>query len=185
MSGESNGLPKIGNFPGIPESELGELQKSLIGEFTSRRGLIPGPYRVWLSSPEFAERQKALSDYVIRGGLLNSRECEIAVLVLAQRWRVPYIEVAHRRIAANAGVAETVIDAICEGRTPQFDDEREEIVYLTALAMVNGVPPEPATMERATRTLGHDGVSELSGLLGFYSACAFILTFYGAEPPKG
>ena len=183
MNADSHGLPKLGNFPGLPESALGESQKTLIEEFRSRRGLIPGPYRIWLSSPDFAERQKALSDYVIRGGLLSPRECEIAVLVLAQRRGVPYIEVAHRKIAAAAGVSEAIIDAICRGRIPQFADEREEVVYLTALAMVDGATPGPDVVDRAALVLGHDGVSEISGLLGFYCACAFILTYYGAEPP--
>lgn len=176
-------LLPLGRFPGVPAERMSSEQVALAAAFVDRRGAIPGPYKIWLSNASFATKLKALSDHLLRNGMLSPRESEIAILVTAQRLHAPFVAAAHRRLAAQAGLSEAVIGAICDDETPIFDDPRERVVYEVALAMHSGMPPDHALFERAVSLLGHDGLSELAGLLGFYCACAFTLGFYAVEPP--
>jgi 4-carboxymuconolactone decarboxylase len=176
------GLPPLGRFPGLAPERMTAEQVDLAAAFTRRRGAIPGPYKIWLTNAAFAARQKSLSDHLLRSGLLSPREAEIAILVTARKLDAPFIAAAHRRLAAAAGLPAAAIEAICAGTPPALEDARERIVYEAARAMHEERPPERALFDRAVGLLGHDGLSELAGLLGFYCACAFTLTFYAAEP---
>lgn len=170
-------LPPFGRFPGIAADQLTADQARLVDAFTGRRGLVPEPYRIWIGSAPLAERLKSLSDHLLRGDL-SSREREIAILVTAHRLSATYVEAAHRRLGAEAGLPAEAIDAICRGERPTLDDRRERSVYEAACAMHDGKALTPERFDSAVSALGHDGLAELSALLGFYCACAFILNFY-------
>jgi 4-carboxymuconolactone decarboxylase len=162
------GTPPLGRFPGIPADAMSAEQKALATAFLDRRGTIPGPYKIWISAPLFATRLKGLSDHLLRQGALSPRACEIAILVTARRLSAPFIEAAHRRLALDAGLPQAAIDAICSDRAPLLGDERERAVYEAALAMHAHRPPGDEAFDRAVAILGHDGLSELAGLIGLY-----------------
>jgi alkylhydroperoxidase family enzyme len=167
----AEGLPALGRFPGQAIAELNDAQRNLAAAFRNRRGVIPGPYKIWLTNPAFAAAQKTLSDHLLRSGLLSAREAEIAILVTAHQLEVLYIESAHRKLAAESGLSAPVIDAICAGETPKLASERERAVYEAALAMHTQRPADRALFDRARRVLDDATLAELAGLLGFYCAC--------------
>lgn len=175
--------PPLGRFPGISADAASAEQRALMTAFLDRRGSIPGPYKIWLSAAPLAARLKDLSDYLLREGMLSARAREIAILVTAQRLGAPFIEAAHRKLALDAGLPQAAIDAICEGRSPVLGDEHESAVYEAAIAMHAHLQPDDEAFGRAVAILGHQGLSELAALLGFYCACAFTLNFYAAKPP--
>jgi 4-carboxymuconolactone decarboxylase len=170
-------LNSLGRFSEIPTDSLSTQQQAIAKSFTDRRGTVPAPFRIFLSSPRLAERLRNLSDYVLRHGLLSQREVETAVLVTAHHLRAKYVEAAHRRIAASAGLATEHIETILSGRDPSMADAREQAVYECAVAMHQGTQND-ANFKRITDILGNDGVCEVAAVLGFYCTCGFTLGFF-------
>jgi 4-carboxymuconolactone decarboxylase len=175
-------LTSLGRFNEIPAASLSPEQADVAGAFTKRRGSVPGPFRIFLSSAPLAARLMALSDYVLRNGVLSQREVETAVLVVAHRLDAPFVQAAHRKIAASAGIEAEAIEAILAGRDPAFADGRQQAIYECAAAMLDRKQND-TTFSRITSVLGHDGVVEVAAVLGFYCTCGFTLGFYEVPPP--
>lgn len=175
-------VASLGRFTEIPAATMSLQQQAVAKSFTDRRGTVPAPFRLFLSSPPLAERLRNLSDYVLRNGLLSQREVETAVLVTAHQLQAEFVETAHRRIAASAGLAAEDIENMLAGRDPRMKNPREQAVYECAVAMFEGTQTD-ATFKRVTDVLGHDGVCEVAAVLGFYCTCGFALGFFEVPPP--
>jgi 4-carboxymuconolactone decarboxylase len=173
-------LASLGRFSAIPEAGMSGEQRAVVKSFMDRRGMIPAPFQIFLSSAPLADRLRNLSDYVLRNGLLSKREVETAVLVTAHHLRAKFVETAHRRIAAEAGLPAETIEAILAGRDPRLSDAREQAVYECAVAMHQG--RQNAGFAKVTKILGNDGVCEVAAILGFYCTCGFVLGFFEVPP---
>ena len=121
-------LTSLGRFTEIPAAQRSAEQAEVADAFTKRRGTVPAPFRIFLSSAPLAQRLMALSDYALRNGLLSQREVETAVLVVAHRLKATFVQAAHRKIAAGAGIPPEAIEAILAGKDPAFPDRRQQAV---------------------------------------------------------
>jgi 4-carboxymuconolactone decarboxylase len=175
-------LASLGRFKEIPPDRLTSEQAAVADAFVGRRGTVPAPFRIFLSSPSLATRLMALSDHVLRGGLLSPAEVEIAVLAAARKLEARFVEAAHRKIAASAGLPSSVIEAILAGTDPGLTVARQRAVYRCATAMLDG-RQDDTTFGEVTGALGHDGVVEVAAILGFYGICAYTLGFYEVPLP--
>jgi len=171
----------LGRAPELPAERLDAEARGVFDAFRAFRDTIPGPFRAWLRHGVFAARMKAVSDQVIRRGLLNGKEREIAILMVARHLDAAFIRAAHEKIGAKVGLSEAAMAAIREGRTPELETERERAVHAAAGAMLTARPAPREVYDRAVEALGYEAVCELSGLMGFYCSCAFILTFHDAK----
>ena len=169
----------LGRFTEIQPEGMSAQQRALARFIADGvRGKVPTPFKIWLSNPEFAARMERLANYVVRETPLLPREVEIAVLVLADRMNAEFVISAHRRRGAQVGLEAEVMDALCAGRAPQLTSVRESTVRDLAFALASGAEVDDALYERAVAALGHDGIAALTGLLGFYCSCAFVLRCY-------
>lgn len=175
-------LPSLGRFTELPADRMSAEQQEVASAFTSRRGSVPAPFRIFLSSAPLARRLMAISDYVLRNGLLSQREVETAVLVAAQRMKATFVQAAHRKIAASAGIPPDKVEDILAGRDPGFTEARQQAVYECAVTMLDR-SQDDAAFAKVTAVLGHDGVVEVAAVLGFYATCGFTLGFYEVPPP--
>lgn len=176
-------LTSLGRFNEVPSETLSQEQAAVANAFTNRRGTVPAPFRIFLSSAPLAARLMALSDYVLRNGLLSQAEVEIAVLAAARKLDAKFVQAAHRKIAASAGIPAQAIEAILAGKDPGFCDTRQNAVYRCATVMLNGGQGDAAFKE-VTSVLGNDGVVEVAAILGFYGTCAYTLGFYEVPLPQ-
>ena len=76
------------------------------------RGAVEGPLRVWLLSPELAERAQALGEFCRYHTSLPATLSELAVLVVGRFWRADFEWHVHAPIAQRAGVDPVAIHAI-------------------------------------------------------------------------
>lgn len=178
---DSRVVEPLGRAPELPADQLDAEARSVFDAFRSFRDTIPGPFRAWLRHGAFAARMKAVSDKVIRQGLLNAKEREIAILMTARHLDAAFIRAAHEKIGARAGLSAAVIEAIREGRTPELETDRERAVHAATAAMLTSRPAPQEVYDQAMETLGVEAICELSGLMGFYCSCGFILTFHDAQ----
>ena len=73
----------------IPELEryrLSPEQTKVYDAILASRGSLHGPFRVWLHSPELAQRAQQLGEHVRFRTTLPDRIRELAILVTARFW---------------------------------------------------------------------------------------------------
>src|SRR4029077_11959346 len=93
------------------------------------RGRVVGPLRVWLMSPELAERAQELGAFCRYGTSLPPRLSELAILVTGAFWQAGFEWHAHAPIAINTGLPADAIEAIRSGKEPKLAQKDEQAVY--------------------------------------------------------
>jgi len=147
------------------------------------RGRLPGPYKVWVHNPKLVRAAAPLGQHFTPGqSSLSEREREIAVLVITSRWHSAYPTAAHEKRGAEVGLPAAAIDAIVGGLPTSFADAREQVVYEVAMALAHGRLLPQGLYDRAVRALGHEGVTDMIVLMGYYTAVSLTMNFYAVAP---
>ena len=131
------------------------------------------------------ERVAALGEVLRFDTSLDRAVVELATIIVAARWRSAFEWVVHSRLAARAGVAAPVIDAIGRGDGPQLDGETERAVHRLVVELLDDGQVSDPTFEAATRVLGSGGVVELVALVGYYCLISFVLNTFRCPAPAG
>ena len=149
------------------------------------RGRVEGPLRVWLQSPDFADRAQALGAFCRFGGSLPPQISELAILVTAAFWRAPFEWYAHAPLALRAGIDPTVIEAIRTGTAPQVSRADQAATHALARELTETHRVSDHTYHRAVAALGLPAVVELVGLIGYYTLVAMTINAFEVPLPPG
>ena len=152
---------------------------------TGPRGRVEGPLRVWLHSPELADRSQALGAFCRYGTSLPPRLSELAIITIGGYWRAGFEWHVHAPIAQAAGIAATAIAAIKADRTPDLPRDDEAIVYGFTRALIAERRVPLALFTRARERLGERGTIELVGIIGYYSYIAMTIVAFDVDTPGG
>ena len=171
--------------PVAPEQMTAEQKQAAAAIMEGPRGGLRGPYIAIIRNPGFMHPAQKLGEYVRFECKLDNRLRELAALVIARHWTQQYIWHAHAAKARDAGLKQSVIDAIGDGRRPRGMAHDEEIAYdLLSEALVNkGASDE--TYAKAVATLGEAGVIDLLGVAGYYGMLAMIMNVARTAVPDG
>lgn len=145
---------------------------------------LPGPYRIWLHYPDFADAAEHMGAYFRTKCVVPKRLREVAIMMATRHGKVEYAWQSHRRSAAKEGVSDAVIDAIRERREPGFDKEDEAAVHAYCKQVLETNRVDDATWDRINAVLGEQGVMELTALVGYYGLVGIMLNAY-RMPPSG
>jgi 4-carboxymuconolactone decarboxylase len=149
------------------------------------RGAVRGPLAVWLHRPELAARAQALGEYCRYGSSLPKRLSELAILVTARQWRAEFEWWAHRPHGLDAGLSESVIEAIRGGHPPAFTEADEQTVYDIATALYRERCLSDRLFARGREVLGEDRLIDLIGVLGYYALISMTINAFQVTPPAG
>ena len=69
------------------------------------------------------------------------------------------------------------------GLPTSFSDTREQVVYEMATCLTNSRWVPKGLFDRAVAALGHEGISDVICLMGFYTSVSMTLAFY--DVPAG
>jgi 4-carboxymuconolactone decarboxylase len=149
-----------------------------------RKG-VRGPLAVWLHRPQLADKAQALGQYCRYDSSLEPRLSELAILLLGRHWLAEYEWAAHKPFALAAGLSPDVIDAIRDGRLPEFVHHDEAMVYafITQLHATRGI--DDALYADVLATLGQDRVIDLVGVAGYYTLISMTIKVFNVPPPTG
>lgn len=165
----------MSRFVPLERLTLTERQEQIVAEVRQgRRGTVPANVVAWLPSPELARRAAHLGEFVRYETALPARLSELAILVVARRWSCAYEWAVHANEAATAGVPVSVIDDIAHGRMPALASE-EALVFEAAHELVGTGRLSQATYVRALEAIGDVGLTDLVGIIGYYTLVAFTL----------
>ena len=176
--------PTFGRYAEIPYDKMTPEQQQGYDSLIAARGRLPGPTKIWVHNPKLAKAAGPFGAHIQPGQYsLSEREREIAVCVITSHWRSAYPTSAHERLAKAAGLPATKVDAIIGGMPTSFDNEREQVVYEMAMTLSNARWVPRGLHDRAVKTLGHVGVTDVITLMGHYTSVAMTLAFY--DVPDG
>jgi 4-carboxymuconolactone decarboxylase len=143
------------------------------------RGRLPGPYKVWVHNPKLVHAAAPLGQHFTPGqSSLTEREREIAVLVITGKWHSAYPTSAHEKRGKEVGLPAATVEAIIAGLPAAFPDHREQVVYEVAVTLAGGQLLSQGLYDRAVKTLGHESITDMIVLMGYYTAVSLTMNFY-------
>ena len=176
-------------MPRLPLPTLDDMkpeQRAVYAQTVAgRRGSVPANVMVWLRSPDLAARAQKLGELIRYDTSLKSRLSELAILVVARRWRTQYEWSVHAAEARKAGVDEAVIEAIRTGAAPVFNDHVERVVFEFSLAVASEGRVSDEQYRTAQADLGERALVELVALIGYYTMVSFTLNVFDIPAPGG
>jgi 4-carboxymuconolactone decarboxylase len=171
-------------LPELPASQMTPEQKAAVAEFSAGRGYAPlGPFNVMLRSPEVMLRAKAMGDYLRYKNRLPKDISEMVILQTARGWSQSFEFTQHAKFALQAGLPQTVIDAIADGRRPEGLNPAQSAAYEFTAELQANKRVSDATYARAVATFGEPGVIDLTGVQGYYTFLAMMMNVARTPAP--
>jgi 4-carboxymuconolactone decarboxylase len=146
-------------------------------------GCLEGPFNAFLLQPRLGAALQALGAAVRYETALDDRSREIAILVVAARWRSDFEQYAHEAVGRAAGLNDAHLAAIRDGRHDMLSG-REAVVARTAAALAARGDLDDAEYRAAAAELGADGLFELLTLVGYYATLALQLRVFRVPAPE-
>ena len=147
-------------------------------------GTLIGPFNALLYAPGIGDAVQKLGAALRFESSLPGHLRELAILMVAQRWRANYEWVAHAPIAAREGLGDAVIEVVKAGRTP---DAQADVLcvhrFVSELLETRRVSDETYTQTRAL--IGEQGLVELVSLVGYYAIISGLLNGFEVAVPEG
>src|SRR5512133_2762977 len=120
-------------LPPLPDDAITTEQRAAAAAIVAGpRGGLYGPFVPLLRSPELMEHAQRLGEYLRYRSAVGTRLSELVILTVARHWSQPVEWAIHAPIAAKAGLAPTLIQAIRSNETPHALGDDEAIVYAFA-----------------------------------------------------
>lgn len=173
----------MSRIPELERYELSPEQTKVYDAILASRGSLHGPFRVWLHSPELAQRAQQLGEHARFRTTLAPRLRELAILVTARFWDAQIEWSVHEPAGREASMKRAVIEDIKRGRTPEFEHPDEESVYNYTFELLRDHFVEDDVFSAVAEHLGPRGVTELTILIGYYSLVALSLNAFQIPVP--
>jgi 4-carboxymuconolactone decarboxylase len=172
--------PTFGRYTEIPVDHMTPAQKEGYRFLVDGpRGRLPGPYKVWVHNPKLVHAAAPLGQHFTPGqSSLTEREREIAVLVITGMWHSAYPTAAHEKRGKEVGLPAPSVEAIVAGLPATFSDPREQVVYEVAMTLAGRQLLSQGLYDRAVKTLGHESITDVIVLMGYYTAVSLTMNFY-------
>ncbi len=172
--------PTFGRYAEIPVDRMTPEQREGYRYLVDGpRGRLPGPYKVWVHNPKLVHAADPMGQHFTPGASsLSEREREIAVVVITSKWQSAYPAAAHEKRGKEVGLPADAVEAMMTNRPTAFADPREQAVYEVAVSLANNRLISQGLHDRAVAALGHEGVTDMIVLMGYYTAVSLTMNFY-------
>lgn len=190
-------LPPLGGKKGdmrvplVKKSDVSPAQQELYDTFVTRvganyssfttmtsDGALLGPWAVWMQAPATGLAIDQLLEAI--GGMpgLQPRTVQSVILSVGAHFNAAYIMYAHSAVAAQIGVAEPHIAALCAGECPADLDSETRVAVAVANKLLRGGALPGPVFRNAVEELGQDGFDHLVYLVSQYCLVAMSLNAY-------
>jgi alkylhydroperoxidase family enzyme len=160
-------------------------QKTRRFKMAREDGTLTGPFNALLFAPQVGDAVQQLGGALRFESSLAGHLRELAILMVAQRWRANYEWYAHAPIAAREELGEAVIEAVKAGKVPEGapDDVLTVHRFVSELVETRRVCDE--TYNETRTLIGEHGLVELISVVGYYSLLAGLLNTFEIGVPEG
>jgi 4-carboxymuconolactone decarboxylase len=185
----------VSRLPPLPRDDLDDAGRELFDAVEETRGqgrtaigadgALVGPFNAWVTAPDVGKPLLELGGVLRFDISIDRRLIEVAIITTGAHWRAEFEWWAHERMAREHGVSDAVIEAIRDGRTPDFDQDDERVVHTVAEQLATSGRIDADAYAQAQRLLGDRGMVELVALCGFYTFVSFSLNAFEVPLPPG
>ena len=174
-------------FPTLTPETMTDEQRAVAEAIQSgpRGSGLRGPFNALLRSPQLCDVVQRVGGYIRFGSSIPAPLNELAICMAGRKWGAQYEFYAHRRLAIDAGLNPSILEAVAAGHRPQdmSADEIKVYEFVTDLLSTGVVSDSRygAVMDR----FGERGVMDLVGAVGYYSLVSMVLNVAQVALPEG
>lgn len=185
-------------FPVLDPAQLSAEQSRLVNDLLSgpRGGghsspeavkhlLENGPFNAWARSPVLGDRLQKVGEYIRYGSSIPRHLNEFAILITARFWTSQYEWFAHHSLALKAGLSPRITEPLALNQRPAGMSEDEAAVYDFCTELHQQKNVSDATYQQAIKRFGEQGVMDLIGVSGYYTAVSMTLNVARVPIPGG
>ena len=163
-------------FKPLTWDEMTPAQRTMIEHlYSGERAGATGPFNVLLRSPEMGDLAQQFGASMRFHSSLPRKLNEMAIIITARYWTAQYEWSAHRKLAAEAGLSESIIQAIATGKRPSSMDPDETIVYNFGTELLNTKQVSDPVFKATVDKFGEKGVVDLVSVMGYYHLVSMLL----------
>jgi 4-carboxymuconolactone decarboxylase len=175
-------LPRI---PPVSTDSLTPEQQQVYDKIVGGpRGVVIGPLRALLHSPELADRWQSLGEYLRYQSCFSLALRELAIIAAARYWNSQLEWLVHANVAQDAGVCKQAIEAIRTTQAPAFSEPDQAAVYEFARELLGHGRVSDEVYDDVRARFDTVGVVELTALIGYYSMVAMTLNAHHVPLPE-
>lgn len=149
------------------------------------RGVVRGPVRAWLHSPELANIAQRLGEFLRWRSMLGRQVAELVILVTSRHYDCHYIWFNHLPMALEVGLDPRIADAVMHRRKPDFADAENEAAWRFTTEMLQNNRVCDETITEVKRLFGERGAVEMGALIAHYHSGAIVLSLCDIDLPDG
>jgi 4-carboxymuconolactone decarboxylase len=144
-----------------------------------------GPFNAWLRSPELGDRLQKVGEHIRFKTSIPKRLNEFAILITAREWTSQYEWHAHHALAMNAGLDPKIAADLAVGKRPANMKDDEAAIYDFCIQLHRSKKVDDANFQRVKALFGEQGVVDLIGVSGYYTAVSMTLNVAEVPLPEG
>lgn len=169
----------FGRYQERPLEAMGEDERKAYDLVMKARGMVPGPYKIWLQNLKLTEAMVPIGLLYQRKSTLSKAEIEIVVNLTNGKWLAAYSTSEHEWMAeAIGGIPAEKVQALIAGLPTSFEDARQQVVYeITSTLLAPRVVPR-GLHQRAVNLLGDAGLTEVVAFIGYFTSVSLTLRAY-------
>lgn len=154
-------------------------------QLVDANGGLVGPFNAMVTSPAIGARIEAMGGVVRFNSNIDRRLLELAIVVVGAHWKANFEWWAHAPMAEAAGISELILDKICAGLQPEFDDPEEAAVYEFSAELISTGRASDKNYGAAQAVVGDPGMVDLVATIGYYSLISLTLNAFEVPLPPG
>ena len=147
-------------------------------------GRLIGPFNVFLYAPEMAQAFNNWLDAETAHTSLPADIREVIILTVGSAWHADYELYAHSAIGRKAGLTESNIHSIIQGREPADLPRKAAAAYRFTNALVKERSVEERQYADAVEALGVQGIADMVNPIGLYLATSALLNAFRIPAPQ-
>jgi 4-carboxymuconolactone decarboxylase len=138
-----------------------------------------------VTSPTLGRQMAAMGHAVRFENEVDNRLLELAICTVGAHWKSNFEFWAHSRLGIQAGLDQSVMDALAEGREPTFEREDERTVHAFASQLVSTGRVDQERYEATRDAVGEQGLTDLITTIGYYGLVSLTLNAHAVPLPGG
>jgi 4-carboxymuconolactone decarboxylase len=171
-------------IPPLDREDMNDAQQAILDKVAGNTGRIGfGPAIGYAYSAEVWRLHNESSTHLLNCSLTNL-QVRIISMTTVKHWKARYPWSAQAKQAIGAGLTLEIIEAINEGREPDFATEEDAAVYAMTKELLATGNLSQAGFGAAEKTLGHLRMTEIVHTIGHFCTTAMMANLVGVEPPE-